>query len=117
MKIDENSKPKSDLYCIYCGEDIDKGHSLECPVIKGIPEMVLGMKPIPGDPEGNLRLGRYAILYIITPNAPEGHKIGGHLSEKIRRRLVYEEIAFNVRRLQLSILAKKKRLHPKSQYR
>ena len=101
MKIDENSKSKSNLYCIYCGEDIDKGHSLECLVIKGIPEMVLGIKPIPRDHEGNLSLGRYAILYTITPNAPEGHRIGGHLSEKIRRRLVYEMIAFNVRRFPL----------------
>ncbi len=110
MEIDENSKSKSNLYCIYCGEDIDmdKEHSLECPIIKGIPEMVLGMKPILGDHEWNLSLGRYAILYTITPTAPEGHRIGGHLSEKIRRRLVHEEIAFNVRRLQLSILAKKK---------
>jgi len=108
MKIDGNSKSKSNLYCIYCGEDIDKGHSLQCPVIKGIPEMVCDMKPIPKDHEWNLSLGRYAILYTITPNAPEGHRIGGHLSEKIRRRLVYEEIAFNVRRLQLSMLAKKK---------
>ncbi len=110
MEIDERSKYKSDLYCIYCGEDVDmdKEHSLECPIIKGIPEMVLGVKPIPGDHEWNLSLGRYAILYTITPNAPEGHRIGGHLSEKIRHRLVYEEIAFKVGRLQLSMIAKKK---------
>ncbi|NMX21780.1 hypothetical protein C5S30_04990 [ANME-1 cluster archaeon GoMg4] len=110
MKIDGNSKSKSNLYCIYCGEDVDmdKEHSLECPIIKGIPEMVMGMKAISGDHEWNLSLGRYAILYTITPNATEGHRIGGHLSEKIRRRLVHEEIAFNVRRLQLSMLAKKK---------
>jgi hypothetical protein len=109
MKNDEKSNSKTHLYCIYCGEDVDvdNQHSLECPIIKGIPKMVLGMTPILGDHEWNLSLGRSAILNVIVSNAPNGHRIGGHLSEQIRRRLVYEEIAFKARRLQLFIFVYK----------
>jgi len=83
-------------YCIYCGQESENGHAKECPVIGGAPPKVLGFERIKGDVEYNLMLGRFAILFTIR--RLENKLISGPLDVNIRNRLVYEQIAFLIRR-------------------
>lgn len=80
------------VYCIYCGQEREKGHSSECPIIAGIPKAVWGIYPTGGDLEYDLSLGRLRILTAIG-----GGKVGP-TDERIANRLSYEELAFGIRR-------------------
>ena len=84
----------AELYCIYCGQDQSEGHSVECPLVAGIPKAAWGVYPRRGDVEYNLSLGRMGILWKVGPNGlvvPEDPKIWD--------RLVYENTAFHIRRI------------------
>ncbi|MDD5650936.1 MAG: hypothetical protein PHF86_11055 [Candidatus Nanoarchaeia archaeon] len=85
-------KENNKLYCIYCGQDEDKGHYDNCPIIKGTPYMVLGVKQRENDKEFNLNLGRMAQLFSL------GEQIGTG-NEKRNQRLAYEFVAFKIRRI------------------
>lgn len=90
-------------YCIYCAQDYKKGHSKSCPLVSGIPEYVVGIRSPEGDIENKLSFGRMVILSVFTftkGTATQEPKIDiGPQDEKIRNRLVYEQIAFCIREI------------------
>ena len=83
-------------YCIYCGQDHKEGHSKSCPLVSGIPKYVLGVRSPEGDIENKLRFGRISILSTLRVTE-KGLIDFGPQNDKIRDRLVYEEIAFMIR--------------------
>jgi hypothetical protein len=85
----------TELYCIYCGQDQSEGHSVECPLVAGIPKAAFGIYPRPGDVEYNLSLGRMSILWKI--DLRKGEFVMPE-DPKVWDRLVYEDTAFNIRR-------------------
>lgn len=114
------------VYCIYCGEAQNKGHSESCPTL-GIgpnspyspwrPRNYVWGHRIIEDPQGandleyNFNLGRMGILLTIRKH--NGKIISGPQNKTIRNRLVYEHIAFQIRRIkenQLYHTAKSKSL-------
>lgn len=84
-------------YCIYCGEEHKKGHSKSCPLISGIPKGVYGIGPREEDIEYNLSLGRMGILGAFWNH--KGKIVVGPQDKTIKYRLVYEQIAFQIRRI------------------
>ncbi|MCK4736687.1 MAG: hypothetical protein KAT65_29805 [Methanophagales archaeon] len=77
-------------YCKYCGEDIKKGHTNQCPLVHGIrvnPEgyMGFGFKADPNDVEWNLHMERMMILLQVRGDGGLGPK-----DKKIAERLAYE---------------------------
>ena len=84
-------------YCIYCGEDNKKDHSKSCPLVSGSPKGVYGIGQREGDIEYNLSLGRMGILLAFG-----NHKrkiVIGPQDKTIKYRLLYEQIAFQIRRI------------------
>lgn len=93
-----NSK---NLYCIYCGQDENEEHLDNCPIIRGIPKGVRGINPLENDMEYNLNLGRYAVL---TSATSKGFGTGNIRNNK---RLAFELIAFNIRRILPNLMESK----------
>ena len=79
-------------YCTYCGYE-QKTHSDRCPLVAGIPKGVAGFQPKNNDIEYNLNLERMSFLMTIS------NKGVGPENKTIRERLVYEQIAFQIRRI------------------
>jgi len=90
-------------YCIYCGHD-DSNHFENCPLKAGVPKGVLGFYPKQDDLEYNLSLGRMSILMTIYP-----HGLGPS-DDKIRKKLEYESMSFNVRRFNMRWLNNQNKL-------
>ena len=83
------------IYCIYCGQDKEAGHSPECPIIIGAPKCIWGMYSTGGyDLEYDLHLGRVGILMVIR----DGKFDLFVRDKKVAYRLDYEEEAFIIRR-------------------
>jgi hypothetical protein len=78
------------LYCIYCGEEEKNGHYEKCPIVDGIPEAIMGLKPIKGDHEYNLNLGRIAVQWYYMQSKSKKIKM-------LLKRIDYELIAMSVR--------------------
>ena len=86
-------------YCTYCGYE-QKTHSDRCPLVAGIPKGVAGFQPKNNDIEYNLNLERMSFLMTIS------NKGVGPQNKTIRERLVYEQIAFQIRRRKMTKLDK-----------
>ncbi len=84
-------------YCIYCGEEYKKEHSKSCPLASGIPKAVYGIAPRGGNIEYNLSLGRMGILGAWWNH--KGKLVVGPQDKTIKFRLVYEQIAFQIKRI------------------
>ena len=99
----------AEIYCIYCGQGKSEGHSVECPIIAGIPKASWGVYPRRGDVEYNLMLGRMGILMKVGPYGQDDDKpehanmlrIVMPEDPKIWDRLIYEHTAFYIRRIML----------------
>ena len=91
-------------YCIYCGQDNEKGHTKDCPLIIGIKGVGTpwGFKPKPNDPEYNLNLGRFRILNTIR-TTKNGETIFGPEDKKIAKRVAYESAKFSLDRFDKEI--------------
>lgn len=86
-------------YCIYCGQDKDKGHYKDCPIVSGIPKFVMGISPRENDIEFNLNLGRVSQLATIRKNKDGKIGVGSTGDSKRDKRLAYEWISFQIRRI------------------
>lgn len=88
-------------YCIWCGEDLEKGHDERCPLVHGIQTkngyITYGFKAKPDDPEWNLHLGRLAILFSIGAG-PYEKTTFGPLDQEVKMRLAHEQFSFSLYR-------------------
>lgn len=84
-------------YCKYCGEDANKGHSEDCPLVHGIRTseegyIAFGFKADPFDREFNLHVARHGKLFAFN----NGHI--GPTDKKIGARLAHEHFKFVLKR-------------------
>ena len=109
----ENSS-ENEEYCKYCGKDVKRGHSIQCPLVHGIrvnPEgnLGFGFKADPNDMEWNLQHGRMMILFDklreIGPRDAAGRIDFVTDDKKIVERLVYESAKFSLERVNEEIHA------------
>jgi len=97
-------------YCIWCGEDLEKGHSLDCPWVYGIKVsregyIALGYK-VTDDEEWNLSIARLGLLNTLRKDE-NGKLIQGPSDPEVKVRLIYEDFSFHLMRLNTELL----RLH------
>ena len=91
-------KQQDKYYCIYCGQDKNKEHYKECPIVSGIPEMVFGIPSRENDILYNLYLGRFSQLWTLREQ-------GLGTGDKERdRKLAFEDVHFTIHRFMLDIL-------------
>lgn len=92
-------------YCIWCGEDLEKGHSLDCPLVYGIKVregyIAWGIKAT-DDNETNMAIARFGLLSTIRYE--NGKTIFGPLDPEVKMRLTYEDFSFKLMRLNAELL-------------
>lgn len=86
------------VYCIYCGQDKDLDHHVDCPIVTGIPEMVMGIPSRQNDIEFNLHLGGQKQLATIRKTKENNITMGTGDPERDKR-IITEFISFKIRRL------------------
>lgn len=94
-------------YCIWCGEDLEKGHSLDCPGVYGIKVdrggyIGLGYK-VTDDDEWNLSIARLTLLHTVRIDG-NGKTILGPSDPEVKMRLIYEDFSFHLMRLNTELL-------------
>ena len=108
MQKRSEDEEEDEGYCKYCGKDVKRGHSIQCPLVHGIrvnPEgyMAFGFKADPYDVEGNLQHGRMMILFDklreIGPRDAAGRIDFVTDDKKIVERLTYESAKFYLERV------------------
>jgi hypothetical protein len=101
-------------YCKYCGKDVEKGHSIHCPLAYGIKVntegyVVFGLKADPNDMEWNLHQGRMTILLdkiLETGRRDAAGRVDLVTDDKkIVKRLTYESAKFVLNRVNENLYA------------